>query len=73
MTIAQKTVFITEDGKEFDSEIAAEAHSILLNRAAEIDNFLNDMAIPCSLPNGRLNPRRSNARNLIARWMAYQS
>lgn len=36
----QKTVFVTVDGQEFDTEAAAQAHENVVSKTAEIEEFV---------------------------------
>lgn len=39
----QKTVFVTVDGQEFDTESAAQAHENVVGKIAEIEEFANGL------------------------------
>ena len=57
----QKTVFVTVDGQEFDTETAAQAHENVVGKIAEIEEFAN------SLHAGK--QARTIALNAIKGWI----
>lgn len=71
MVIATKTLFQTEDGKTFESEIEAKAHEVVVARKADIEKFLDHVGVSVKTESGRNNPRRTQAMNMIASWLAY--
>ena len=57
----QKTVFVTVDGQEFDTEAAAQAHENVVGKIAEIEEFAN------SLHSGK--QARTIVTNAIKGWI----
>ena len=57
----QKTVFVTVDGQEFDSEAAAQAHENVVEKIAEIEAFVE------GLHSGK--QARTIALNAIKGWI----
>jgi hypothetical protein len=73
MAIATKTLYQTEDGKEFETELEAKAHETALQNDAEIEAFLDSAKLPKQTESGRANGARARAKNIVALWLAHQS
>ena len=57
----QKTVFVTVDGQEFDTEAAAQAHENVVSKTAEIEEFVT------TLHTGK--QARTISANAIRNWL----
>ncbi len=71
MAITTANIYVTTDGKKFDNELDAKAHEMAIEITGKVEAFLDAAGIPAKLENGRGNPRRESAKNVIIKWEAY--